>query len=186
MILLRANRDLLALAEALGRRQDSAEIKAWIEKSRAGIDWLWNDETGAFCSRDLIDGRSSAMITSASFLSFYAGVGTEKQRQSLIAHLERIERKIHWMLPSLDPDHEAFDPMRYWRGPCWAVVTFLVARGLLDEGESAWAERLRHDTAALIRDTGFYEAFCPISGRGTGGDQFSWTAAMWLFWAGKA
>ncbi|GER02021.1 hypothetical protein JCM17845_26440 [Iodidimonas gelatinilytica] len=186
MILLRANRDLLALAKILGRSKDYAEIEASIEKTRAGIDWLWNDEVEAFCSRDLISGRSSAMITSASFLSFYAGVGTEKQNQSLIAHLDRISSKIDKMLPSLDPDHEAFDAMRYWRGPCWAVVTFLVARGLLDEGQSEWAERLRLDTAALIRDTGFYEAFCPVSGRGTGGDLFSWTAAMWLFWAGKA
>jgi hypothetical protein len=28
-----------------------------------------------------------------------------------------------------------------------------------------------------------YEYFCPVTGRGVGGDDFSWTAAMWLHWA---
>jgi hypothetical protein len=27
-----------------------------------------------------------------------------------------------------------------------------------------------------------YEYFCPLTGRGIGGDDFSWTAAIWLHW----
>ena len=32
---------------------------------------------------------------------------------------------------------------------------------------------------------GFREAFDPRTGEGLGGRDFSWTAAMWLEWAGK-
>ena len=43
--------------------------------------------------------------------------------------------------------------------------------------------RVRADTAALIERSGFYEAFDPTNGAPTGGDTFSWTAAIWLAWA---
>lgn len=36
---------------------------------------------------------------------------------------------------------------------------------------------------ALIEGAGFFEYFCPLTGRGCGGDGFSWTAATWLAWA---
>jgi hypothetical protein len=34
-----------------------------------------------------------------------------------------------------------------------------------------------------MESAGFFESYCPMSGRGTGGGDFSWTAAMWLHWA---
>jgi len=184
MILLRANRDLLALAKALGYDGEVQKLEARIAKAEKGVSWLWNKEVGAFCSRDVITGKSSGMVTSASFLAFYADAADTKQTKELVANLERISGKINYLVPSLDPDHEQFDSIRYWRGPVWAVVNFLVSTGLADAGLNDWAERVRLNTGALIKKTGFYEAFCPITGRGTGGDNFSWTAAMWLHWAG--
>ena len=35
-----------------------------------------------------------------------------------------------------------------------------------------------------MEQNGFYEAYSPIDGTGSGGDDFSWTAAIWLAWAG--
>jgi hypothetical protein len=45
-ILLRATRDLGALAAALG--QDSAEICGWIATLEAGAEALWNPDLGAY------------------------------------------------------------------------------------------------------------------------------------------
>ena len=58
MILLRANRDLATLAGELGRSDDAVEIASWIELAERGIGWLWNDDVQAWCSRDLLTGRS--------------------------------------------------------------------------------------------------------------------------------
>jgi len=184
MILLRANRDLLALAEALDFPEEARKLQARIKRTETGIDWLWNDAIGTFCSRDLITGKSSGMITNASFLSFYAGVGSDRQKKAILTNLKRIAEAATYMLPSLDPEHDLFDSVRYWRGPSWAVVNFLVATGCKDAGLTGWANRIRRDTQALIKTSGFYEAFCPKTGAGTGGDDFTWTAAMWLYWCG--
>ena len=184
MILLRANRDLLALADMLGQDADAEEIAGDIARAEAGIEELWDEAAGTFCSRDILSGRLSGDVTSASFLAFYAGVGSPGQRRRLLGHLERIAGKVRYLVPSFDPDGEAFDAIRYWRGPVWAVVNYLCAVGLAEAGHDGWADRLRADTHALIAGNDFFEAYCPLTGRGTGGADFSWTAAMWLHWAG--
>jgi hypothetical protein len=183
MILQRANRDLLRLAEALGEARAADELKERIEKADRGIASLWNEEVGAYCSRDIISGESSGKITSASFLSFYAGIREQRRDRRLLEHLERIASRVKYLLPSLDPDDPAFDSLRYWRGPVWAVINFLVGSGLSSSGHTQWGERIRTDTRALIGNGGMYEYFCPVTGRGVGGDDFSWTAAIWLHWA---
>ena len=49
---------------------------------------------------------------------------------------------------------------------------------------------VRNDAMMLFRNASILSiAFClfvvsPVSGEGTGGSGFSWTAAMWLAWCG--
>jgi hypothetical protein len=183
MVLLRANRDLLALAEELGRGQEADELRRFIARAEMGVGYLWDEQIESYCSRDVITGQFSGFVTSASFLSFYAGLQDDSRDRKMLAHLERIAERAKYLVPSLDPENEGFDSIRYWRGPVWAVVNYLVAIGLADSGHVSWADRVRSDTRALIESAGFYESYCPITGRGTGGGDFSWTAAMWLHWA---
>lgn len=185
MMLLRANRDLLVLAETIGDRGVAEELKGRIALSVRGMDWLWNAEVGAFCSRDAATQESSGLVTNASFLAFYAGAGTADQRRCLLAALERISGSAAYLVPSLEAGSRDYDHRRYWRGPIWLVVNHMIARGLAEQGESGWAERIRTDSAKLIEQSGFYESFSPETGNGSGGDDFSWTAAMWLAWCGK-
>ena len=185
MELLRANRDLLVMAQAIGDQVVIAELEARIALSEAGMDWLWNEEAGAYCSRDATTEESSGLVTNASFLAFYAGVGNAAQRARLIAALKRITGSATYLLPSLEAGSRAYDHKRYWRGPIWLVVSYMVAQGLAEAGHGEWAERIRCDSASLIEKSGFYESFSPEDGSGSGGPDFSWTAAMWLAWCGK-
>ena len=180
MILLRANKDLAFLASALNEQTALNEINGWIRAAEAGVDNLWNDEVGAYCSKDQITNQSSSMVTSASFLSFYAGVGSDKQKRTLIENLNRIAKSVTYMLPSFDPANESFNSILYWRGPVWAVVNRMVSLGLEENGYQELSARIKADTLALIEKSGFHEAYCPLSAKGTGGSEFSWTAAMWL------
>ncbi len=184
MILLRANRDLAALGRALGR--DVAEIDGWIARAEAGIGWLWDERARAWCSRDLLTGRHSGFVTSASFLSFYAGLADPACDTATLLHIERIANRVQYLMPSLDPDDPGFQMIRYWRGPVWAVVNWMIGTGLAEAGHAEWAGKVRGDTLALIARNGFYEAFSPVDGTGSGGDDFSWTAAIWLAWNADA
>jgi hypothetical protein len=61
----------------------------------------------------------------------------------------------------------------------------MVAQGLAEAGHDNWSERIRQDSKRLIEASGFFESFSPEDGSGSGGPDFSWTAAMWLAWCGK-
>ncbi|CAA9525334.1 MAG: GH63 [uncultured Sphingosinicella sp.] len=186
MILLRANRDLLALAEMLGREAEADELRALVAIAEAGIGWLWDEERRTWCSRDLLTGRHSGFVTSASFLSFYAGLRDAQKDAAMLAHFARIAAKVRFTVPSLDPDDPGFQMIRYWRGPVWAVVNYMIGTGLAEAGHAGEAGRVRSDTRAMMDQTGFFEAYSPIDGLGSGGDDFSWTAAIWLAWARSA
>lgn len=183
MMLLRANRDLLSLAKHLGNEIAANEIQSWVTDSEVGVQSLWNDKLGAFCSYNQIAGESSNIISNASFLNFYAGVGSDAQRHSMIQHLKRINDNCTYLMPSLDPEHEEFDPLRYWRGPVWMVMNYMISLGLIECGYSVWGQKIISDSQGLIAKSGFYEAFSPLDGRGTGGNHFTWTAAMFLVWS---
>lgn len=180
-ILLRAERDLLAMTEQLGG--DASAVSERIDKMEAGFDRLWNPDVSAYCSIDLRSGKLFDATTSASFLAPYAGVTTH--HEEVMALLSQWSDHCSYLVPSFDPRHEGFEPLRYWRGPVWAVVNYLVGIGLADVGETEWANRVRVSTREMIEAGGFAEYFDPLSGRGCGGDSFSWTAAIWLAWASK-
>ena len=183
MILLRANRDLAALAEELGKDSEAAEIQELDRPGGKGIGWLWDDQANAWCSRDTLTGRSSGFVTSASFLSFYAGLSDAQRDAATRAHFDRIASMVEFMMPSLDPADPGFQMIRYWRGPVWAVVNYMIGTGLAEMGDANRAGRVRNDTLELMDRNGFYEAYSPVDGSGSGGDDFSWTAAIWLAWA---
>jgi glycogen debranching enzyme len=84
------------------------------------------------------------------------------------------------MVPSYDLTGPAFDPARYWRGPSWFNVGWLLHRGLRHYGAALDAKRLREDLLEAAGRTGFAEYVDPHSGDGRGIRSFSWTAATAL------
>ena len=83
-------------------------------------------------------------------------------------------------VPSYDRYGFAFFPTRYWRGPVWVNINWLLMRSLQRYGYEGQARRLRETIVSLCTDQGFYEYFDPTSGSGHGSDLFSWTAALFL------
>lgn len=182
-ILMRADRDLKALARHLRYRDSLYEIESWLRGADQTSDDLWCESLGAYAARDLRTGEFAEGISSVAFLSFYAGLLNPQRDARLLAHLRRFLDRVRFGLPSFDPDHPKFEPRRYWRGPSWAIVNYLIARGLTDVGLLDEAQEIRNHTQRMISGSGFFEYFDPRDGSGAGGRDFTWTAAIWLAWA---
>ena len=136
----------------------------------------------SFCARDLKTGEFSDGITNAAMLALYAGAGDARQQAALIAHAEAILDAVEYGFPSWDPRHPAFDSKRYWRGPVWLMMNYMIADGFAAYGREDIARRLRRDSLRLVETAGFYEYFDPLTGKGCGGGNFTWTAAIRLVW----
>jgi alpha,alpha-trehalase len=179
-ILLRADRDLLTLAERFGETAAAERIRGWIARSEGAFGSFVDPAIGTWRSFDQVAGNTVSAATSAGFLAFWAGLGDD----ALARQLEAWVAKAPHGVASVAPDDPRFDSKRYWRGPIWAVVNFMIGEGLKEAGHAALAERVRADTRRLIEASGFHENFDPLDGAGAGGGHFTWTAAMWLAWAG--
>ncbi|MBO9478056.1 hypothetical protein J7382_10955 [Shimia sp. R11_0] len=176
---LRAARDLVKMGAALG--EDTQTLEADVARLEAGAATLWNEELGGFDSRDVHSGEWAGCLSNASYLCWFAGV----ENRAMLTKLRSIMERVAYPVPSNDPDAETFDARRYWRGPTWAIVNMLIGLGLADMGHEEEATDLAKKTAHLIKEHGFAEYFDPATGSAAGGGSFTWTAAVWLAWAGK-
>ncbi|MBJ3775144.1 MGH1-like glycoside hydrolase domain-containing protein [Acuticoccus mangrovi] len=182
-VLVRAERELQRLARTIGRDDLGGNVDVRLPALCDGLEALWSDALGAYTTLDLRTGKRGEAVSSASFLPFAAGVVDAAQTERLNAHFDRLAARCRYMVPSYDPDAPTFDEKRYWRGPVWLVVNWLIALGLAETGDAARAERVRGDSRALVEAGGFYEYFSPLTGAPLGGADFTWTAAAWLDFA---
>lgn len=83
-----------------------------------------------------------------------------------------------YAVPSHDPKDAEYDGERYWRGPVWLIVNYMIANEFARAGQLDVANIIENDSLTLIEKSGFAEYYDPITGAPCGGGQFTWTAAM--------
>jgi hypothetical protein len=147
--------------------------------ARAGLAALWNDELAWFRPYDVRALRPVGPATSVGLVAIYAGVA-EDRAQQMMASVDSWQLTVPGSIPTTDPADPSFDPIRYWRGPVWVLVNWLVAEGL-HAGDAPRAAALRAATRALVEQD-FSEYYDPRTSASIGGHAFSWSAALTLAW----
>ncbi|CDZ58781.1 MGH1-like glycoside hydrolase domain-containing protein [Neorhizobium galegae] len=181
-ILLKAGEDLEHLAREFGRMEDAAEIAAFNELSRKAILAQWRPALSRFVSRDLISGEDIEAATQAGFIPLLSLDLEKNIAEALVDEMKAWSKGLKVAFPTTKPGISTWEPKRYWRGPAWAIINWLLIDGFKRNGHPEAAEELRISTVAAIEAEGFAEYFDPVTGEGCGGLGFSWTAAayMWL------
>lgn len=186
-LLHRANHDLAALASDPGFEDDEScavmqELERQSELQSRAFDGLWNEEAGLYASLDRRSGRALVVPTSAGLLPLFAGLPDRRRAERMAATLMHWGEAVRYLVPSTAPSSAYFEPRRYWRGPVWVHVNWMVWAGLRRYGFAELAERVRRDTFTLVERSGFREYYDPLTGSGLGGQGFSWSAALSLAW----
>ncbi len=186
-LLVRSNYGLISLAERLDI--DATEIAEWNKKTIAAINSkLWNNESGFYFAYDLKNNKSIPIKTSSGFMPLFAGICNDEQVTRLVDHLtSTFVKNDKWKLcPSTAADEESFNAVKYWRGPVWINVNWMLYHGLLRYGKNEIAKKVKNDSLYLMENIGMYEYFDPQpedeggTTKGLGADAFSWSAALYL------
>ncbi len=182
-LLVGANRDLADIARLLG--EDPSPFEARAKQTADGLNAkLWDKEHGVYFDYDMTIGEPIDAYVGAGFSPLYAMVPTAAQAEQMIQLLNssgfcRLS-EVCWSVPSYDKEAPGFSPNRYWRGPIWINVNWVIYQGLRRYGFHDYADRVKLSIIQLPQQFGFHEYFDPDEGKGHGSDNFSWTAALML------
>ncbi|NNU64061.1 neutral trehalase [Rhizobium sp. WYCCWR 11152] len=180
-ILLKAGEDLEALAREFGRMDDVAEIAALNALTRKAILAQWRPALSRFVSRDLVSGEDIEAATQAGFIPLLSLDLEKPIADALVDEMRAWSKSLKVAFPTTKPGSASWEPKRYWRGPAWAIINWLLINGLKRNGHADASEELRKSTVTAIETEGFAEYFDPVTGEGCGGLGFSWTAAAYLW-----
>ncbi|MDX3224388.1 MGH1-like glycoside hydrolase domain-containing protein [Streptomyces sp. ME19-01-6] len=194
-LLIASEHALAEIAAVLGA--DPAPHRTRARRLTAAlVERLWDPAAGLFLCRDLRGGAEvgggadirgrGALIPERSAAGLLPLIVPDLPRE-IAATLIRTASGPHFglgtsvrLVPSYDLLGRAFDPARYWRGPAWCNVNWLMERGLRQHGAVDRADALRSAVLDAAVSSGFAEYVDPYTGEARGTRDFGWTAALAL------
>lgn len=187
-LLIRSNESLIRIGKQLGL--DTMEVEEWQQQSLSAFDQkFWNERLGIYTPYDLRGEFQIEEKEIGGLIPLFAGIPSEKQAKKLSDYLQELADRDYYLTPSFDVDSPLFDSKRYWRGPVWPHMNWMIYHGLNNYGFTDLAHLVKADTLEIIERFGFFEYFEPEKAitdsltKGYGGDLFSWTASTVLDFA---
>ncbi|QMU66769.1 MAG: glycoside hydrolase [Flavobacteriaceae bacterium] len=186
-MLIKSNESLLYLYKLLGNNNGKIEqLKKWQEKSKKSFnDKLFDEELGAYIHYDLRNQKPLRYLTSSSFSPLFATIPSKERAATVVKiMIDKFGNKNQYLCASFDPTSHLFNPKKYWRGPVWVNLNWMLFYGLKHYGYYDIAERIKQDTIEIVQKNGFYEYFDSRKevhlkeNAGYGGNDFSWSAAL--------
>jgi len=184
-VLIKSNQSLINIGKRFG--WDVGELEEWQQQSKSRfVEKMWNEELKTFISFDVRAGHHIAHKEIGGITALFAELPNPAQAQELNNYLQNLHKRGFYICPSFDVDSPLFDSKRYWRGPVWSQMNWMIYHGLKHYGFNDTAEIVKSDLIELVSQMGFYEYFesqktlAKQLTTGYGGGDFSWTAACTL------
>jgi glycogen debranching enzyme len=182
-LLCRAEQDMAELARLIGA--DAGPHAARAEATAAATNTrLWDQQRGLYADYDLVSAQPVSLPVLAGFTPLFAGIPDRAQAEKMLGYLRSPAfgfgeaDQASFVAATYDRFAPGYSPRRYWRGPVWSQMNWLMMHGLEAYGFSEPAARLRSEIVDLPVLSGFREYFDPETGAGYGAEDFSWTAAL--------
>lgn len=184
-ILIKSNKSLIEIGDRFGL--DTGELREWQQQSLKAFNAkLWSSELETYVSYDVRGDNQMKHKEIGGLTALFAGIPSRDQAAKLNNYIVSLHERGYYVCPSFDVDSPLFDSKRYWRGPIWPQMNWMIHHGLKNYGFEQTADIVKSDILELVRQQGFYEYFesqkdiAKSLKKGYGGGQFSWTAACVL------
>jgi len=137
----------------------------------------YDPNTGLYFDIDVHSGRLILEPSIACLLPIALRSIPKDRRESILKHLTNPnEFWLPFPIPSLPANSRHFKPahQRYlWRGPTWINTNWLIVNGLRRHGYHDVADSIAEKSRSLLKDSGFWEYYNPLTGEGGGEKNFS-------------
>ncbi|HEX5187829.1 MAG TPA: trehalase family glycosidase [Nitrososphaeraceae archaeon] len=167
------------------KRTENNFYKYFLPSSSSSFNSEWNkSELRLYFDYDLVTKDWIKKKTISSLMPIFTGILSKEEVDTIIKWMTRKYRSEEGrhinepLLPSTDLKVDYFKEVTYWRGPVWINVNWMFWLGLLQYGYKREAEIIRQGIFDLVHKHGIREYYDPFDGRGLGGKNFSWTAAL--------
>lgn len=191
-MLAASNESLARIGERIDApKKQIQQLKRWYRGTKKAMNTkLWSATYHGYLHYDLRNERLIEALTSSSFAPFFAGIPAPKRAQQLLQNLLSPTfhgaQQEHYLCASFNTQDIRFNAVKYWRGPVWINMNWLIYNGLRRYGFEEAAQWVKKDTLELVQKYGLWEYFDPNKSKsltlteGYGAPQFSWTAALIL------
>jgi hypothetical protein len=177
-ILVRANTLLKNISHDIGEPLP-ASLESAMRKNEQAMASLWDQASESYYSRDTRTGALLKEQSIAALMPLYAGcIETSRARHLAGMLADPAIFGAPYPVPTVPLTSRWFKPTCYWQGPAWVNTNWLIIDGLHRYGLTGEAGTLRRTTLEMMRKSGFYEYYHPITGQPAGAKDFSWTAAL--------
>jgi glycogen debranching enzyme len=177
-ILIRANALLKQITRDIGVPLP-ASLESAMRKNEEALESLWDQTAESYYSRDVRTGALLKEQSIAALMPLYSGCIDGARAKRLVSMLaDPAVFGSPYPVPSVPLGSRWFKPTRYWQGPAWVNMNWLIIDGLHRYGFTGEADALRLKTLELVEKSGFYEYYHPVTGEHAGVKDFSWTAAL--------
>jgi|GEM_PF-883188 len=187
--LMTSNEALIELADEFGSPSQKEQLLAWHALTKESYSILWNEEAGSFQSKNILSGNLTK-TTNASYMAMASNITSKEQALSMsrIIHKWRDAHHIKFGVPSTSPEHPSFEAERYWRGPTWSIVNYVIVYGFIHQAKryrcpsliDMAADMLMETLDLIQQDPEFHEYHNPINGKGCGAKHFGFTSVAFL------
>lgn len=184
-ILIKSNQSLIEIASDLN--MDSGRLMEWQALSRSNFDEkFWCDFLNTYVSYDQRNNTQMTHKEIGGLVPLFAEIPDQERASLINQYLNDLTEKGFYLCPSFDVESDLFDSKRYWRGPIWPQMNWMIHQGLKSYGFRDTAETVKNDFIELVDKLGFYEYFearkevVKNLSRGYGGKDFSWTASTYI------
>ncbi|MEM8906374.1 MAG: trehalase family glycosidase, partial [Bacteroidota bacterium] len=168
-ILVYSNTCLLEIAQLLG--EDVSELVHWNELTTYAMnEKLWNEERGIYDAWDLRKNERMPSYSASGLIPMLGNIPNQDQAERMLQTLLGTgfigsDEAPMYFCPTYSKNGPAFNAEKYWRGPIWVNMNWLLYHGLLNYDFKETAQQVRQETLDLLEKHGFYEYFDPYKSK---------------------